>query len=190
MTLMQTIRLLLKCKTALIIAAILPTIIIVNNIPHVLADPAHCDQSGWPSCYDVGYGDGQANPGTSCPSGHSDNFCGGWAAGATSSSSSSSSSSCNSSGCNGDFTCQNPNGRPPDCPVHISINHHTPEYLDGYKVGQEDGKTAIYDSHQSCCPGYSQLDVQHWVQGYNDGYKSICGNLNSRQNPPCNSPPA
>jgi hypothetical protein len=47
-----------------------------------LADPLHCDISGWPSCYRIGYQDGQANPGTSCPSGHSDNFCAGWAAGA------------------------------------------------------------------------------------------------------------
>jgi hypothetical protein len=80
----QKIRLLLKCKSALIMAAILPTMIFISNIPHVLADPAHCDQPGWPSCYDVGYGDGQQNPGTGCPSGHSENFCNGWDAGANS----------------------------------------------------------------------------------------------------------
>jgi hypothetical protein len=49
----------------------------------VFADPLHCDQQGYPSCYSVGYNDGQANPGTNCPSGHSDNFCAGWQAGAS-----------------------------------------------------------------------------------------------------------
>jgi hypothetical protein len=184
MTLTLTIRLLFKCKNALIIAAILPTIIIVNNIPHVLADPAHCDQSGWPSCYDVGYGDGQANPGTSCPSGHSDNFCGGWAAGATSSSSSS--SSCNSSGCNGDFICQNPNGGPPDCPVHISLNHHTADYWFGYKIGQEDGRPGVFDIGSSCdhAPDHN---FSNCSAGYTDGYKSICGTTYSRLGVACNS---
>ncbi|MGB7953645.1 MAG: hypothetical protein WCF23_06665 [Candidatus Nitrosopolaris sp.] len=36
-----------------------------------LADPQHCDESGSLSCYSIGYSDGRANPGTSCPSGHS-----------------------------------------------------------------------------------------------------------------------
>jgi hypothetical protein len=44
------------------------------------ADPKHCDRSGWPSCYDVGFDGGRANPGTSCPSGHSANYCRGWEA--------------------------------------------------------------------------------------------------------------
>ena len=42
------------------------------------ADPQHCDISGWPLCYSVGFDNGQANPGTSCPSGHSKNYCSGW----------------------------------------------------------------------------------------------------------------
>ena len=45
---------------------------------YVYADPAHCDQPGWPSCYSVGYTDGQRNPGNSCPSTHSAEFCRGW----------------------------------------------------------------------------------------------------------------
>ncbi len=69
-----------------------------------------------------------------------------------------------------------------------AVYAHTQAYWDGYKVGQEDGKTGIYDPG-SCCPGYNELQVKHWIQGYNDGYKSICGNLNSRMNPPCSSPP-
>ncbi|MGB6532214.1 MAG: hypothetical protein WBF33_29265 [Candidatus Nitrosopolaris sp.] len=47
------------------------------------ADPLHCDMQGWPSCYDLGYQHGFANPETNCPSGHSDNFCVGWEAGAS-----------------------------------------------------------------------------------------------------------
>ena len=31
---------------------------------YVYADPARCDQPGWPSCYTVGYTDGQKNLGT------------------------------------------------------------------------------------------------------------------------------
>jgi len=46
------------------------------------ADVAHCDQTGWPSCYSVGFQDGKAHPGTPCPSGHSADFCSGWNAGA------------------------------------------------------------------------------------------------------------
>ena len=42
---------------------------------YVHADPAHCDQ---PACYSVGYTDGQKNPGNSCPSSHSREFCRGW----------------------------------------------------------------------------------------------------------------
>jgi hypothetical protein len=47
-----------------------------------LADPQHCDKSGSLSCYNIGYSHGQANPGTSSPSGYSSNFCDGWNAGA------------------------------------------------------------------------------------------------------------
>lgn len=59
-----------------------------NSYGIALADPAHCDRAGFPSCYDVGFGDGQANPGTSCPGGHSAQFCQGWNAGANSGSNS------------------------------------------------------------------------------------------------------
>src|SRR4249920_3665545 len=51
---------------------------VVLHSGYVYADPARCDQSGWPSCYSVGYTDGHKNPGTSCPSGHSTEFCRGW----------------------------------------------------------------------------------------------------------------
>ncbi|MDP9289693.1 MAG: hypothetical protein M3P08_16060 [Thermoproteota archaeon] len=48
---------------------------------HSQVDPTHCDQPGYPSCYSIGYSDGQNAPGTSCPSGHSHSFCAGWNAG-------------------------------------------------------------------------------------------------------------
>ena len=47
-------------------------------------DPTHCDQPGYPSCYSVGYSDGQNSAGTSCPTGHSTEFCKGWNAGSQS----------------------------------------------------------------------------------------------------------
>jgi len=43
---------------------------------------SHCDQPNYPSCYNLGYQAGKnAAPGTSCPSGHTLNYCSGWEAG-------------------------------------------------------------------------------------------------------------
>jgi len=39
-----------------------------------------CDKKGYPSCYNLGYSDGQNAPGTSCPSGHSEAYCNGYEA--------------------------------------------------------------------------------------------------------------
>jgi hypothetical protein len=39
---------------------------------------AHCDRTGYPSCYSIGFQDGKGNPGIRCPSDHSVNFCAGW----------------------------------------------------------------------------------------------------------------
>jgi hypothetical protein len=64
----------------------------LSNSPGSI-DPTHCDQPGYPSCYTVGYSDGQANPGTSCPSDHSSAYCTGYNAGSRASSSSSSAGS-------------------------------------------------------------------------------------------------
>jgi hypothetical protein len=50
----------------------------INNMyGKAFADPVHCDQPGWPSCYKVGYDDGLGMSGP-CPSGHSSEFCRGW----------------------------------------------------------------------------------------------------------------
>jgi hypothetical protein len=53
-----------------------------NTTSSQQADVVHCDQSGYPSCYSVGFQDGKGNPGIMCPSGHSVNFCAGWKAAA------------------------------------------------------------------------------------------------------------
>jgi hypothetical protein len=50
---------------------------ISNAYGKAFADPIHCDQAGWPSCYKVGYDDGLGMSGP-CPSGHSTAFCAGW----------------------------------------------------------------------------------------------------------------
>ena len=41
-------------------------------------DPTHCDEEGWPPCYDVGFVGGWTHPGTEPPTGHSQEFCRGW----------------------------------------------------------------------------------------------------------------
>ena len=43
-------------------------------------DKTLCDKKGYPSCYNLGYSDGQNAPGTSCPSGHSEAYCNGYEA--------------------------------------------------------------------------------------------------------------
>jgi hypothetical protein len=37
-------------------------------------DPAHCDRTGYPLCYDLGHAAGSGP----CPSDHSKNYCVGW----------------------------------------------------------------------------------------------------------------
>jgi hypothetical protein len=62
--------------------ALVVTLIGFNLSEPGLGAPPHCDRKGYPSCFDAGFQDGQANPGTRCPSGHSIKFCNGWNAGA------------------------------------------------------------------------------------------------------------
>mgnify|MGYP007135459901 CR=1 FL=1 len=45
-------------------------------------DAAHCDRTGYPSCYSIGFKNGNSKPGAKCPSNHSANFCAGWNAAA------------------------------------------------------------------------------------------------------------
>jgi hypothetical protein len=69
----------MKKELVLVIIGLTVTMIMgINNIyGKAFADPTHCDLSGWPSCYKVGYDDGLGMSG-SCPSGHSSEFCRGW----------------------------------------------------------------------------------------------------------------
>jgi hypothetical protein len=68
----------MKWKMILVGIAAISSIMLVSTHRIASADPQHCDRSGWPLCYSVGFDNGKANPGTSCPSGHSKNYCRGW----------------------------------------------------------------------------------------------------------------
>ncbi|MGA9149949.1 MAG: hypothetical protein WBZ36_05175 [Candidatus Nitrosopolaris sp.] len=76
----------LESKSILVVLISLTalTMITAGSLHLVLADALHCDIQGWPSCYSIGYQDGLADLGTNCTSGHSDNFCAGWEAAASS----------------------------------------------------------------------------------------------------------
>jgi hypothetical protein len=68
----------MKWKTILVGIAAVASIMTISTHGTAFADPQHCDRQGWPSCYNVGFDNGKTNPGTSCPSGHSLNYCRGW----------------------------------------------------------------------------------------------------------------
>jgi len=72
-----------RCKTVTTIGLFLLINLIIINNENAFALPPHCDRTGYPSCYSIGYDAGKESPGTSCPSGHSANFCEGWNAGAS-----------------------------------------------------------------------------------------------------------
>lgn len=65
-------------KTILVGIAAIASILTTSIHGVAFADPQHCDRPGWPLCYSLGFDNGKANPGTSCPSGHSENYCRGW----------------------------------------------------------------------------------------------------------------
>jgi hypothetical protein len=74
-----------KTKVAIsigIISLVATILISINYYDTVFAFPPHCDKEGFPSCYSIGFDAGKENPGASCPSGHSKNFCNGWNDGA------------------------------------------------------------------------------------------------------------
>ncbi|MGC1933030.1 MAG: hypothetical protein WA667_28985 [Candidatus Nitrosopolaris sp.] len=83
--------------TVFVAVAIISSVMITSQTQEILAkkttgnksgeagpvDQTHCDQAGYPSCYNVGYSDAQDAqnaPGTSCPSGHSGAYCDGYKA--------------------------------------------------------------------------------------------------------------
>src|SRR6266496_293271 len=113
------------------------------------ADAAHCDQPGWPSCYSLGFQAGKANPGSSCPTGHSQAFCNGYQYG---------------SGGNGRGYIQGVTD-----PTHCD----QPGFAACYDVGYHDGyNNAINEHHQfntSCPIGHSNAFCKGYVPGYNRG---------------------
>jgi hypothetical protein len=84
---------------------------------------------------------------------------------------STSTSSCTYVGCNGDVTCQNPNGGLPDCPVH----HHTTAYWTGFKQGVLDKQHNSPETPIDMCNSadLAGKDALHCVAGYNDGLNGI-----------------
>jgi len=101
----------------------------------LLADVAHCDQPGWPSCYSVGFQDGKAHPGTPCPSGHNADFCSGWNSGAGNT------AHCGSAGYPSCYSVGYADGQQhlgASCP-----NGHTPNYCAGWNTAA--GNTAHCD---------------------------------------------
>ena len=126
----------------------------------VYADPARCDQPGWPSCYSIGYTDGHKNPGNSCPSGHSKEFCRGWDDASRVSIKTQTSTNNNNSTCvqlGGDIhnvldqqhfcmgQSEGQNQADSDFKNHIELNDNpltaqdkTKQYSEGYKIGYDD----------------------------------------------------
>jgi hypothetical protein len=72
-----------KWKAMIIEISLLVTLITINLQASAFAFPPDCDRTGYPSCYNIGFGGGQASPRTHCPSGHSRAFCNGWNVGAS-----------------------------------------------------------------------------------------------------------
>ncbi len=56
--------------------AIISTMMIINTPKTAFA--VSCDRPGLDTCFDLGYFDAVSHPGTTCPSGHSVNYCLGW----------------------------------------------------------------------------------------------------------------
>jgi hypothetical protein len=71
------------------LSVIIPLLFLV--VPKAYADSKYCDRDGWPACYDLGYHKGSVDASSdynnnrgydsSCPSGHSENFCVGYSVG-------------------------------------------------------------------------------------------------------------
>lgn len=126
----------------------------------VYADPARCDQRGWPSCYTVGYTDGLKNPGTSCPTGHGIEFCRGWNDASSADVSTATSTRSSNSACvqlSGDIRSASDqqhfctgqsygkNQADADFKNHVALDDtpltaqdQTKQYSEGYKIGYDD----------------------------------------------------
>ena len=165
------------------------------------ADAIHCDQVGWPSCYTVGYQDGVANLGTSCPSAHSANYCAGWNSGAGNTThcdqpgwpscyslgyyagKSAPGTSCppghSQSFCNGYEYASGGSGRGYVQGVADPTHCDQPGLPACYDVGYHDGyNNAVNEHHQfhnSCPLGHSKAFCNGYVPGYNLGISCNLG---------------
>ena len=134
-------------------------------------DHTHCDQKGYPSCYNVGYSDGQNAPGTSCPSGHSEAYCKGYEAASLSGNSSSNATSSNSSSSSSGGTSSGGTSDLKNTTSPVDQTHCDQKgYPSCYNVGYSDGQNA---PGTSCPSGHSEA--------YCNGYEaaSLSGNISS-----------
>lgn len=170
-----------------------------NNQPGQSAPPQssipHCDKSGYPACYSLGYADGGKHPGTSCPPNHSANYCAGWnaAVGNTvhcdrpgwpscyslgyNDGKSAPGTSCppghSQSFCNGYEYASGGNGRgyiqgvadPTHCDQPGSPACYDVAYHDGYNNAVNEHR----QFHNSCPLGHSKAFCNGYVPGYNQG---------------------
>src|SRR5215831_12918642 len=129
-------------------------------------DQTHCDKKGYPSCYDLGYSDGQNAPGTSCPTGHSETYCNGYEAASLSGNSSSDATSSNSSSSSSSNTSDLKNTAGSVDQTHCDKKG----YPSCYDLGYSDGQNAL---GTSCPSGHSEA--------YCNGYEaaSLSGNSSS-----------
>src|SRR5215471_17113357 len=128
----------------------------------------HCDKKGYPSCYNLGYSDGQNAPGTSCPSGHSEAYCNGYEAASlsgnntsdTTSSNSSSSSSSVVSGGSSDGNYDLKNTVAPVDKTHCDKKGYPSCYNLGYSDGQNAPGTSCPSGHsEAYCNGYEAASL-------------------------------
>jgi hypothetical protein len=131
-------------------------------------DETHCDKKGYPSCYNLGYSDGQNAPGTNCPSGHSEAYCNGYVAASLSSnntsdtisSNSSSSSSLGGSGWTSEDNSDLKNTAGPVDETHCDKKGYPSCYNLGYSDGQNAPGTNCPSGHsEAYCNGYEAASL-------------------------------
>jgi hypothetical protein len=118
-------------------------------------DETHCDKKGYPSCYNLGYSDGQNAPGTSCPSGHSEAYCNGYEVASLSGNSSSSSFSSW-----GNTSASDLNTVAPVDETHCDKKGYPSCYNLGYSDGQNAPGTSCPSGHsEAYCNGYEAASL-------------------------------
>jgi hypothetical protein len=121
-------------------------------------DDTHCDKKGYPSCYDLGYSEGQNAPGTSCPSGHSEAYCSGYDAASLSGNSSSPSSASSGGSSEGNSDLKNPVSPIDD--THCDKKGYPSCYDLGYSDGQNAPGTSCPSGHsEAYCSGYDAASL-------------------------------